>query len=93
MKRFLIFTVATSIGIVTPVNADMFTPSHSCSKPVKPYEFNEQYELDNFISEVERYKQCITDFVDEKNDAARKHQSVAEEAIDEWNSFVNYELN
>jgi len=72
--------------------ADMFTPSHSCSKPYKPYQFTEQYQIDNFQYEVETYKNCIQDFVDEQNDAARNHQNAAQEAIDEWNNFVSYEL-
>lgn len=45
------------------------------------------------MSEVESFKQCIEDFVEEQNDASRKHQSAAEEAIDEWNNYVNHELN
>jgi len=79
--------------IAVPVSADMFTPSHSCSKPYKPYEFNDQYEVDNFNDEVEAFKQCINNFVEEMNEASRRHQEAAEEAIDEWNNFVNYELN
>ena len=73
--------------------ADTFTPSHSCSKPYKPYEFNDEWELESFKGEVEAYKQCISDFVDEQNDATRKHKNAAEEAIDEWNNYINYELN
>ena len=91
--------VRLSIGITialllaSPLFADMFTLSHSCMKPYKPYEFDSQWEYDNFISEVDRYKACISDFVDEHSDAVRRHHEAAEEAIDEWNNFVNYELN
>ncbi|MCQ4266751.1 hypothetical protein NAV28_05925 [Pseudomonas stutzeri] len=74
-------------------NADSYQPSSDCSKPDKPYEFEDEWELDNFNSEVEDYKQCISDFVDEQNEAVRYHQNAAQESIDEWNSFVNYELN
>ncbi|GAB3317439.1 hypothetical protein [Haliea atlantica] len=81
------------LAIAFPVMADIFTPSHSCSKPYKPYQFNDQWELDNFNDEVQRYKRCITDFVDEQNEAAEQHQQAASDAIDEWNNFVNYELN
>jgi hypothetical protein len=42
---------------------------------------------------VEQYKSCIEDFVEEQERESRKHQVAAEEAIDEWNSFVQYELN
>ncbi len=75
------------------VFADMFAPSHSCYKPSKPYQFNSEYEVSSFNSEVESYRNCINDFVDEQNQAIKKHKNAAEDAIDEWNSFVSYELN
>ena len=81
----LLFTSAAS-------QADMFTPSHSCRKPHKPYEFKHQYEIDSFKSDVERYRRCIQDFVEEQNEAAKRHADAAEEAIEEWNRYVNYEL-
>ncbi|MFC1720111.1 hypothetical protein ACFL00_03110 [Pseudomonadota bacterium] len=70
---------------VNPVltDADMFTPSHSCSKPYKPYEFEDERAVDRFKDEVEDYQRCIDDFVEEQNDAIRKHQRAAQEAIDE----------
>jgi hypothetical protein len=76
-----------------PVLADMFTPSPSCSKPYKPYEFTEQYQIDSFNNDVQLYKRCIQEFVDEQNDAVKKHQQAADDAIDEWNNFVRLELN
>lgn len=82
-----------SIIFVVPINADISSPSHFCSKPFIPDEFSDQYQIDNFKYEVERYKQCINDFIDEMNDASEKHQDAAKKAIDEWNSFVNSELN
>lgn len=88
-------TIIFAITLVTfqLAEADTFTPSHYCSKPYKPYEFNSQWEIDNFLSEVEDYRNCIEEFVDEQQSAIRKHQQAADDAIDEWNSFVNYELN
>lgn len=77
---------------VGAARADMFTPSHSCSKPYKLYRFNSEWEVQQFRDDVEDYKQCIGDFVEEQEDAVRKHQSAAQEAIEGWNSFVNYEL-
>ncbi len=92
MKKTLLLTILLSIGAVS-INADMFTPSASCSKPYKPYEFTDQYQLDSFNDDVRRYKICIMDFVEEQNNAIRNHQNAQSSAIDEWNSFVNYELN
>ena len=90
-SRLLI--VILSFCVAAPASADMFTPSHSCSKPHKPYQFDSEWELENFKSDVETYKRCISDFVDEQRQAIRMHQNAAEGAIDEWNRYVNYELN
>ncbi|CAK2846179.1 hypothetical protein CSB62_25795 [Vibrio splendidus] len=92
-QKYILVAVALFSLTSSSVFADMFQPSHSCSKPYKPYQFNHQYEVDNFNEDVRRYKECINDFVEEQNDAVRKHSNAAEEAIDDWNNFVSYELN
>jgi len=78
--------------VSSPTIADMLQPSHSCIKPYKPYEFTDQWQLDRFKGEVEMYKQCIADFIEEQNEAIENHQQAAEEAIDEWNHYVDFEL-
>ena len=91
MKRTLLVT--TLLLTTAVAQADMFPPSASCHKPYKPYEFTSQYEVDSFKSDVDRYKRCISDFVSSQNDAVEVHQAAASAAIDEWNSYVRYELN
>jgi hypothetical protein len=73
--------------------SDSYSPSHSCRKPYKPFEFSDRYEYDNFMSDVASYKRCIATFVDEQKSEAQHHSDAADEAIDEWNSFVRRELN
>lgn len=68
--------------------ADIVEPSHDCNQPDIPYEFQNKYERDQFLADVEEYKTCITDFVEEQQDAVRKHNSAAEDAIEEWNAFA-----
>lgn len=75
-----------------PISADMFTPSHYCSKPYKPYDFADEWAVQRFKDDVETYQSCIEDFVEEQRNAIKKHQKAAAEAIDEWNNFVDYEL-
>lgn len=91
MKRIIIAALLSALA--PAVNADMFQPSHSCTKPYKPYQFTSQWEVDSFNSSVRLYKQCINDFIEEQNDAIRTHQNATTEAVDEWNSFVSVELN
>jgi len=87
-----LFVLTGCLIASSTASADRYFISHSCSKPSKPYSFNSEWEVEAFKSEVEDYKRCISDFVEEQNDAVRSHQEVAEEAISEWNSFVKYEL-
>jgi len=92
MKSFTIITILTILAF-SSAYADMFQPSHSCSKPYKPYQFNSEWEYENSVNQVNSYKRCISDFVDEQNEAIDNHSNAAEDAIDDWNRFVNYELN
>ena len=50
-------------------------------------------EIDSFNEEVHRYERCISDFIAEQNQAIEIHRQAASDAIDEWNRFVNLELN
>jgi hypothetical protein len=93
-STFLALAVsACLVGVCGPASADSYPPSPTCRKPTKPYKFTSQWELDQFKSDVERYKRCISDFVDEQNEAVRNHQEAAQDAIDEWNRYVRNELN
>jgi hypothetical protein len=78
--------------VVSFVKADTFSPSHSCRKPFKPYSFTSKWELENFNDDVRRFRSCIEAFVEEQEDAIKKHRSAANDAIDEWNRFLKYEL-
>ena len=83
--RILILLVAL---LSTSVLADIVEPSHDCNQPDIPYEFQNSYERDQFLTEVDEYKSCISDFVEEQEDAIRKHKSAADSAVEEWNSFA-----
>ena len=86
-----VFTLILSLASGA-VYADNYSPSHSCRKPIKPYKFTRNWEVEQFKDDVARYKQCINDFVDEQNEAVENHKRAAKNAIDEWNGYVRYEL-
>jgi len=88
MKKIPVMLILLLIYIVS--NADSFTPSHYCIKPTKPYEFTNQWQVDNYDNEVQRYKMCIIDFIDEQNNAINNHINAKNDAIEEWNQFVSY---
>ncbi|UCH48784.1 MAG: hypothetical protein JSU95_02990 [Betaproteobacteria bacterium] len=81
--------VLTIAATSYPAMADMYAPSHTCVQPIKPYEFNDNDEVAMFNDAVSEYKQCISAFADEQNQTAAVHRSAADEAIDEWNTFLD----
>jgi hypothetical protein len=91
-KLWCIAVVATFCISFSVLRADIITPSHSCSKPYRPSRFTSKIAFDIFMDEVEEYKSCIEEFVEEQEDAIKKHREAANEAVEEWNSFVRVEL-
>ena len=91
-KRCSILIFAVMVGLPGGALAHSTTESHYCSKPNKPFQFESQFEVNNWQDEVSTYKSCITDFVEEQESAVKKHSESAQDAIDEWNSFVNYDM-
>ena len=90
---FGLMFVSSLLLVSLPAAADMFAPSHSCSKPYKPFSFDDEWQASAFKSEVDTYKMCIEDFVEEQEEAVRQHQEAADEAIEEWNNYVRFEMN
>jgi hypothetical protein len=80
------------LGTARTIEADDWTPSHHCVKPHKPYRFTSEYEIESFKSDVELYEMCIDAFVRDQKEAAKTHQDAAKRALDEWNTFVRFEL-
>jgi hypothetical protein len=84
-----------ALGLVAVANiarADDWPPAHHCRKPIKPYRFTSEYEVDSFKNDVEAYERCIDEFVRQQQEAAQTHKDAAKKAIDEWNRFVRFEL-
>ena len=92
MKLIKLGLLAGSILFTSLSYADMFEPSAYCTKPSKPYKFNNEWEVQQYLDSVNRYKRCISDFVEKQNRESQNHQETASKAIDEWNRFVKMEL-
>jgi hypothetical protein len=75
----------------TSASADKITPTHSCKQPTRPSKFKTEVEVSNYKAQIEGYRKCINDFVEEQNQAIEKHKAAANQAITEWNFFVNSE--
>jgi nucleoside-diphosphate-sugar epimerase len=70
-------------------------PSHNCLRPVAPFQFTSQRQKKQYRKDVQAYMNCLKQFVEDQKEAIRRHQEtirrqkeVAEEAIEEWNSFA-----
>lgn len=92
MKFKVVVITFFAFIIMDSAQADRFKPSHSCIKPIKPYKFTSEWEVTQYSNEVERYQRCISDFVNEQNKAIETHQKAAQDAIEDWNRYVQYEL-
>ena len=69
--------------------ADMISPSHTCAKPMKPSQFATRVENANFNRQIGKYRQCLTDFVNEQNKEARMHSEAARKATNELKGIRN----
>ena len=76
-------------ALASPVMAERYSPSHTCIQPVKPEQFHNNGEVAMFNDAVREYKRCITKFADEHYGIATSHQGAADQAISEWNRFLN----
>ena len=79
-------TVLISLSIsvcASSVLADMISPSHTCAKPITPSQFANRNDIANFDRQVGKYKQCLTDFINEQNKEARIHSEAARKATNE----------
>ncbi|HEV2563395.1 MAG TPA: hypothetical protein VGT78_14760 [Rhizomicrobium sp.] len=73
-------------------------PDHQCTKPydkpVKPYEFHDQDEInlynsevDEYNSQLERFTACIREYLENANNDIKRIQEKAQDAVDEANSL------
>lgn len=87
--NFRAILLGAVLGCLAPLaSADMFAPSPSCGKPIKPYKFGSQWEVDNYNNEVDRYRRCIKAFIEEQKVAVQNHRQAIDDALEQWNSFV-----
>lgn len=93
MRMTKLAPVLVAIAMLSiPVVADIYAPSHSCSKPHKPYFDSDEFSQQLYLNDVSNYKQCIVDFVEQQNHEISIHQRAADDAIEEWNRFARMEL-
>ncbi len=85
----LIAGAMMSAFFAVSASADKITPTHSCKQPARPAKFKTEAEVNSYKAEIEVYRKCINDFIEEQNQAIERHRAAANQAITEWNFFVN----
>lgn len=90
-----ILLIVFSFSCISISSADVYHISHQCTKPIKPNEFNADLEKDEYEVDVEAYRICLDEFVEEQYHAVEEHLQAAENheraalaAIEEWETFV-----
>lgn len=93
-RNRLTLTLATLTTMLfsTTANSDLFIGRGSCFEPHKPFDMTDSYEFDRWVSDVEQYRDCLTDFVNEQYRQAQAHVEAAESAKQDWEWFVQREL-
>ena len=85
---FFIFMTNSQAVIFGGSNFDFSGyPKHKCSKPYKPYQFTDKYEVDRYNNELQHYINCIEEYVMNSNNDLKRVQEAAREAISEANSL------
>ncbi len=80
------------IAVSSAAFADKITPENPCKPPRHYFKFKSQSEADKFKKQVDDYKKCISDFVEEQNREIEKHRDAANNAITEYNFFIKTEF-
>ncbi len=61
-------------------------PEHHCLKPTKPFEFRDEWEIENFKRDVSIYKDCVVEYLENADNDIRRIQEATEELINEANA-------
>ena len=84
------FAVTTLAPCSTFADAEIH---HACLAPTRPMDTSDDAFWSAFMTDVETYRACISDYVQANHAAADLHRATANEATEQWNAFVRAELN
>lgn len=56
-------------------------PEHTCRKPYKPYSFTTQSEVDSYNYDLERFVDCVQEYVDNADSDIKRIRERVDEAI------------
>ncbi len=87
------FALAVALLFPAVVLAHSPQPTHACTQPVRPPDKNDADVWNRFVDQVDAYRDCMSTFITQNNEAADRHRAAANSATEEWNAFVHGSLN
>ena len=63
-----------------------------CEPPVRPAS-KAAAVWNNYVDELDGFRQCVSNFIDRHHQAADLHRTAANSATDRWNDYVRGSLN
>jgi len=101
MKKLILISIfyTFSFSYMIGGNLTFVYSSHNCGskpyKPVKPYSFNSQWEVDNYnnemanyYDEVKRYVDCIKEYIENAEIDKENIDEKINEAVDDANEVI-----
>lgn len=92
LKRAL-WAVLLALCCAAPVCAHSPVPVHGCQAPARPADDQNDALWEAYLSAVDRFRACISDFAAANHEAAERHREAGNAATLDWNRFVRDELN
>ncbi|MGB8339940.1 MAG: hypothetical protein WCD07_10795 [Burkholderiales bacterium] len=95
--RFTSFSTLISfivcISLPLPTFADSAAPKHNCAKPAHPGTSASEDKIKAYQLDINAYRDCINKFAQEQKMFSETHLTAGNQAIEEFNTFVNTEVN
>jgi len=68
-------------------------PANTCEPPTRPPEDVAEVVWNRFLADVDSYRACISEFVQQNHAASDAHRQAANQATEQWNAYVKSSLN
>lgn len=89
IAQILFLTVIISLGaLVSFALADNEVPPPTCQAPVIPNRFTSGTQVDQFMAIAKEYRACMETYARLHEDAAQRHTSAANKALEDWNAYA-----
>ena len=82
-----------SVSLWLPVVGSAHPLGAQCVAPDRPDNDQDNAAWQQFLTDVDNFRQCVSNVMRDHEDAAVEHRADARSIVDEWNYFVRASLN